>query len=353
VTLRLITPSQKVTSADVAPADDFEFFGACDLPSPDTINIDVAVDAIFKAWGWPLLGGASGRGWSYWSTAGRCAQLFKKTYDVPLDQATRKIDVDYLQIGALFHVLEALYYGGGLGNAYVMPEDSVGRCGGLVTDTLKLAGRRKRFIVPPTAADDLLAGLKAMCEDDSLLSPEIAVVQIGEQLFDRHTAWWDRREDVTPLGVEVFAAHPQLGYTCRYDLIARVGVDDQLLPPGVVVFEKKSAAWIDQKYVEAWNLDGEVLGQFLCWEPSGMAELFGPLAAIVVDVVGKGKTADCQRIVLPPTLPAVKQHERWIRWQQAEINLWRASGAYPQRFMNCRSQYGLCTEFSNCTLGLL
>lgn len=351
MTLKLVP--KKVTSADVAPADDFEIVGACDLPSPDTINIDEAVDSIFKVWGWPLIGGPSGRGWSYYSTAGRCGQLFKKSYDVAVNQTTRKIHVDYLQIGALFHVLEGLYYGGGLGNAYVLPSGADGRCGGLASDLLKLPGRRNRFRVPSTAADDLLAGLKALCEDDTMLSPDIGVVQVAEQIFDRHTMWWDHREDVTPLGVEVFAAHPTLGYTCRYDLIGRVGKDDPMLPTGVVAFEKKSAAWIDQKYIDGWNLDGEVLGQFLCWEPSGMAELFGPLTAIVVDIVGKGKTPDCQRVVLPPTLPAVKQHEKWIRWQQAEINLWRASNTYPQRFMNCRNQYGICTEFENCKLGLL
>lgn len=341
-------------SAAEKEAPDFEMYGVVDLPSPDTINIDEAIDAIFKAWKWPLIGGPSGRGWSYYSVAGRCAQLFKKTYDVPLAAVTdapRTLHPLPLQIGALFHVLEALYYGGGLGNAYVLPSGDDGRCAGIVSDELKLTGRRPRWRIPPTAADDMIAGLKALCEDDTMLSPDIGVVQIAEQLFDRHTAWWDRREDVTPLAVEMRAAHP-LGYTCRYDLIGRVGKNDPLLPPGVVVFEKKSAAWIDQKYVEAWNLDGEILGQFMCWEAGGMRELFGPLAAIVVDVVSKGKTADCQRIVLPPTLPAVRQHERWIRWQQAEINTWRAVGAYPQRFMNCRSQYGLCEQFENCKLGL-
>ncbi len=340
----------------VKPAEEEVFYVG--LPSPDTINIDEAVDAIFKVWGWPLLGGQSGKGWSYYSVAGRCPQLFKKSYDVSVERvvdpnAPRKLHPMPLQIGALFHVLEALYYGGGLGNAYVLPQ-AAGRCGGLVTDSLKLPGRRTRFTVPPTAADDLIRGLKALCEDDSdtMLSPDLSIVQVAEQLFDRHTAWWDRREDVTPLGVEVFASHP-IGYTCRYDLIARVGKDDPLLPEGVVVFEKKSAAWIDQKYVDAWNLDGEVLGQIMCWDSSGMRDMFGPLAALVVDVVGKGKTPDCTRVILPTTLPAVRQHERWIRWQQAEINMWRAAQTYPQRFMNCRSQYGLCEEFENCKLGIL
>lgn len=328
-------------------SDDFEIFGAVDMPSERTINIDQAVDKIFEMWGWPLLGGPSGRGWSYYSTAGRCAQLFKKSFDVAPEALTRRVHAPALQIGALFHVLEALFYGGGLGDSYVLPER-----GGLITESIKLPGRRRRWRVPPTAADDLLAALKALCDSDEP-SPDLSVVLEAERIFDTHTNWWGDREDVTPLGVEIFARHPQIGYTCRYDLIGRVGNNDPALPPGVVVFEKKSAKWIDEKFLEGWSLDGEILGQIMCWEPSGMAELFGPLSALVVDVVSKGKTPDCRRIVLPKTLPAVQQHERWVRWLEAEIHTWRAIGVYPQRLMNCWTRYGRCEEFENCVLGLV
>ncbi len=325
---------------------DFEIHGVMDPDPSTTVNIDQATAAIFERLGWPLLGGPSGRGWSYFSVAGRCGQLFKKLHDVEPGRLTEKIHGEPLQIGALFHTLEALYYGAGLGEAYVLPER-----GGLVSEEIKLAGRRKRFQVPATAADDFLNELKALCDSDKP-SPPASIIQQAERCFDIHTNWWGDREDVTPLGVEVFARHPKTGYTCRYDLIARVGKNDPELPEGVIAFEKKTAKWIDEKYLEGWNLDGEVLGQIMCWESSGMAEMFGPLAALVVDVVSKGKTPDCRRVVLPPTLHAVQNHEKWVRWTEAEIHQWRALGAYPQRFGNCWGRYGRCEEFDNCVLGL-
>jgi hypothetical protein len=334
------------------PGGDFEFHVDVDLPSESRINIDEATDLIFKENDWPLTGGPSGRGWSYYSVAGRCAQLFRRTYDVPAELATKKVHGSPLQIGALFHTLEALYYGAGLGEAYVLPEmGGTGRAGGLVSEELKLAGRRKRWQVPPTAADDFLRALRRLIDSEAP-SPDPAVVNEAERLFDLHTNWWGDREDVTPLGVEVFARHPQLGYTCRYDMIGRVGPNDPVLPKGVVIFEKKCAKWINEQYLSGWSMDGEILGQLLCWKVSGMEEMFGPLEAIVIDIVSKAKTPDCRRVVLPPTLPSVATHAKWVRWLDAEIQMWRATGAYPQRFGNCWGRYGLCEEFGNCANGL-
>jgi hypothetical protein len=324
---------------------DFEIFGVLDPLPEQTINIDEATDRVFGAFNWPLLGGPSGRGWSYFSTAQRCGQLFKKSYDVPPEKLVRKVNAQPLQIGALFHTLEALYYGHALGNAFVLPDRQ-----GLVTERLALPGRRRRWSVPDGACDALLEALRTL--KDGEREPDATVIDEAERLFDTHTNWWDNREDVQPLGVEVFAQHPKLGYTCRYDLVARVGTHDPELPEGVFIFEKKTAKWIDEKLLESWQLDGEVLGQILCWAPSGMEKLFGPLSGVVVDIVSKGRTADCRRVVVPPTAPAVAHHEKWIRWVAAEIEQWRAIDAYPQRFANCWTRYGRCEEFQNCTLGL-
>ncbi len=326
---------------------DFEIFGAVDLPSEHAINIDEAVDAFFKVQGWPLVGGPSGRGWSYFSAATRCGQLFKKSFDVAADGLTRKIHGQPLQIGALFHTLQALYYGAGLGNAAILPDRK-----GLVSEEIRLKGRRTRWTPPQTAADDLLRALKALCDDDTAPSPDRFVVEEAERLFDAHTNWWSDKEDVTPLGVEVFAEHARIGYTCRYDLIGRVGVNDPFLPPGVYVFEKKTAKWIDELYLEGWALDGEILGEIMCWEAGGMPEMFGPLQGVVLDVVSKGKVPECRRIVLPPTLPAVEQHKKWIQWTAAQIQQWRAIGVYPQAFGNCWTRYGRCEQFENCVTGL-
>lgn len=325
---------------------DFEIFGAVDMPHENAISIDRAIEAVFDVKKWPLFGGASGRGWSHFSVAQRCPQLFKKLYDVPVT-GLRGVAPMPLEIGTLFHTLTGLYYGAGLGNATLLPER-----GGLVSEAIKLRGRRTHFQIPPTAADDLLQALKLLCDDSDAPSPNADVVREGERLFDAHTNWWDNREDITPLGIEVFARHEKLGYTCRYDFIGRVGLTDPFLPPGVYAFERKTAKWIDEQYLEAWSLDGEVLGEIMCWNESGMAEMFGPLAGVVLDVVSKGKVPECRRIVLPPTLPAVGKHRKWIQWTMGQIAQWRATGIYPQNFGNCHTRYGRCEEFQNCAMGL-
>lgn len=328
---------------------DFEMFGVLDDVDPDgTISIDEAVDGIFNQRKWPLLGGPSGKGWSFFSVAQRCAQLFRKLYDTPAEQLTKALPGAPLQIGALFHVLMALYYGAGLGNATVLPDR-----GGLVAESIKLPSRRRRFTVPPTAADDLIAVLKELCNSDRP-SPRLDVVLEAERLYDAHTNFYGAgREDVTPLGVEVFAAHPQLGYTCRYDMIGAVGENDLVIKtPGVFIFERKSTKWIDEKYLEGWALDGEILGQLMCWKPSGMEATFGPLAGIIIDVVSKARLPECRRVILPATLPAVGQHERWVRYCNSQIHLWRAMGIYPQSYANCWGRYGRCDQFDNCVLGL-
>ncbi len=324
---------------------DIDLTGVVDLLPSDTLNVDEAVDAIFTAKKWPLLGGPSGRGWSFWSASLKCGQYFYRSYDAP-DARVRKLHAEPLQIGALFHVLSALYYGGGLGNAYVVPER-----GGLLAEEFARRGRQRRWKVPPTAADELLVALKAMCEEPDLPAPSLGIVLEAERIFNAHTNWWDHREDVTPLGVELFAAHPHLDYTVRYDMIARVGKDDPTLPPGVYIFEKKSAKWIDELYLEGWRLDGEVLGQLMCW-PGSMEKLFGKLEGLVVDVISKGRVPEARRIVIPPGTPAIAKHEKWIQLQGAQVQQWRALKVYPQNFANCYGRWGRCSEWQNCVAGL-
>ncbi len=93
---------------------DFEIPIAADLLDTAAMPIDEAVDQIFAEKGWPLLGGPSGRGWSFFSTAQRCGRLFQTTYDVPGGTNAHRQTLGGsvpapLQIGGLFHVLEALY----------------------------------------------------------------------------------------------------------------------------------------------------------------------------------------------------------------------------------------------------
>lgn len=366
-------PKLAVEPASV-PTKDFDVPIAADLLDDGTaMAIDEAVDAIFVEKGWPLLGGPSGRGWSHFSVAQRCARLFQATYDSQGDgNAHRKtlggVVPAPLQIGALFHTLEALYYGVALGdNALVMPDRK-----GLCAPAFRGPGRSKLWPSNPNAADELLVALKAMCGvSDTALeeqlkasvgqtplpeaparAPSLSVILEAERLFDAHTRHWGKVEDVTPLAIEWFAADEQLGYTCRYDAIMRVGDKDPIIPPGVYIFERKTAKWLDESYLESWTIDGEILGQIHCWHHSDCERRFGKLDGVVMDVVSKGKIPECRRIVIPPDIPMAQAHARWIEMTKASISLWRALRVYPQSFANCFGRYGRCSQWSNCALGL-
>jgi hypothetical protein len=311
----------------------------------ELINVDAAVDVAFKEFGWPLLGGPSGKGWSYISVAQRCPHLFAVTYDRRGADGESTIHPRPLQVGALFHTLVALFYAGGMDSAAIAPDR-----GGLVLP--ELAPRIKRcWKVPATAADMLLDRLKAMAQGEGQ-GPDLNIVLETERLFDAHSDYWPRNEDVEPLAVEWFAGSPELDYTCRYDFIGRVGPHDPYCHhPGVWIFERKSAAWLNEAVLNGWTLDGEILGQLRLWEPSGCAERFGELRGICVDVITKEKVPRFHRVYLPPMLPAVGQHDRWVRFTQAQIHTWRAVGVYPQSFSNCFGRYGRCPQYDNCALG--
>lgn len=352
MTFRL--PALRVVPDQAEPVgEDFTISSPEGLVAPSTITIDEATDRAFKKLGWPRIGGPSGMGWSMWSIAERCAELFYQRFDAPEAEvgalARPKWHPEPLQIGALFHTLSGLFYAGGFGAATILPDR-----GGLLAPSINSGARRRKvWDVPPSAADDFLHELKQMCNQpgENVEAPALPIVLEAERLFDVHTAYWaDGNEDVEPLGVEVFARHPELPYTCRYDMIGRVGANDKLLPAGVVIFERKTARYVDQKYIDSWTIDGEIMGQLLTWQASGAEARFGKLAALCVDVVTKGRFPEVRRIVIPPTRPPVDRFRRWIQHRAAQVALWRATNVYPQSFGNCYGRYGRCELFSQCSL---
>ena len=344
------------------------------LVDDSTMSIDEATDLIFTARDWPLLGGPSGRGASYFGVAQRCARLFQVTYDSGgVNEGARQQLVGGavplpLQIGALFHTLMALYYGAALGPSSFVEANR----GGLCALAFRRAGRAKLWPSQPHAVDEFLEALKEMCgAGEGALeanlkasvgqapvpeapgrAPSLAVVLEAERLFDAHTRHWGKVEDVTPVAVEWFAGDPNLGYTCRYDMLGRVGDKDPVIPPGLYIFERKTAKWIDEESLEGWSMDPEILGQLLLWKPSGCEERFGLLTGLVMDVVSKAKIPECRRVIFPPELPPVNVYAQWIEWAKAQIATWRALKVYPQSFANCWHRYGRCHEWKNCALGL-
>jgi hypothetical protein len=180
----------------------------------------------------------------------------------------------------------------------------------------------------------------------------------AERIFDAHSFHYgEGREDVEPLAVEWWAENAAINYTCRYDAVMRIGAnhplcDGKVIKPGAtVVYERKSSAYLSEMAETGWFLDGEVLGQILNWGPSGCEAIFGPLAAVVVDIVTKTKTPKFLQVIVPATLPTVAEHARWIKWTQSEIGMYTAGSFWPKRLTQCFDRWGKCGNWDNCARG--
>ena len=326
------------------------------------IPIDKAADDCCQRLGLPLLGGPSGDGWSKWSVAQQCPYLFQQTFELGDGRERTKPAVP-LQVGGLFHTLLALYYAYGLGDGAAFHY----RRGLLAPSLAPRLHKRGRHAaneiaqIPNDAADQLLAALKlsaAPPSDASVVQvpgPSMSVILEAERIFDAHTQFYgDGQEDVQPLAIEWYAEHEAIGYSCRYDAIVKLDADDPFVREGrlaagsIVAVEHKSAAWLSEWATDGWFLDGEILGQLLCWQPSGCERVFGPLAGLLVDVVTKEKTPKCTRILVSPKPATVAMYEKVIRWQAAELAMYRAIGYWPRRIVNCWRWGKPCGLYQHC-----
>jgi len=318
-----------------------------DAPNDTRMPLDRAVTLASALLGLPQLGGPSGRGWSFIKIAMKCPHLFKQLYRTASIGDRRTTAA--MEIGGLFHTLLALTYGSEMGLCCYRDRGLIKS--DLIKTTFSYDSMTQFSYEAP---DRLLVELKAMCVRAEAyhkpeLGPNLALILEAERLYDAHTNFYGHgNEDLEPLAVEWLARHPKLNYTCRFDLVAKVGPSDPHMPEGIFIIEHKSAKWLSDQVRSGWTLDGEILGQLLCWEASGCAEIFGPLVGLCVDVVTKAKIPDFYRLVLPPKLPPVSRYARWIAQLNAEIATWEATDIFPQRFSSCFDQYGACSEFQNC-----
>lgn len=327
--------------------------------------MDKAIDEACILLGLPLLGGSSGRGWSYYKRGFQCLQLFQGRNIEGIEEGPQ---TEPLQIGGLYHVLHALFYGVGLGNAGYYER-------GLLAQHID-RGYNRIGELPAVAADLLLAQLTRRAREAEaaqvqgaqepdpetgevlppVVGPSLKCILEARRLFDAHTTHWDTREDVTPLAVEWLTQHPTLPHTCRYDMIGLVGKRDPLLPPGTYIFECKTARTLTDSVQEGWYLDGEILGQLMDWGPSGCEALFGPLAGLVVDIVTKEKTPTCHRVVVPAASPAVREFERSLRKLLIDLDYAQLTGYYQKSLNACWENRGSrserrCVRFDRCRSG--
>jgi len=273
---------------------------------PVTEPIDDVFARIFESYGMPRLGGASGRGWSSYAALQRCMYLYKMRYVV--EGRVRGRAPRYLDMGSTVHTLLALHY--------------------------------LQMMTPGPLTPDVLR--------EELLASNVSAQMVMDswRLYEAYASYYDN-DYLTPLAVERLAEGDE-GVTCRYDLLARVEEARPGVVPGVFVCEHKTSSRFDQSTLEGWKNDGEVIGQIMVYQQANLAEIYGPLQGVIVNILGKQKVPQFTRVVVPVQAWQSEAHAHDLRMWRALEQMARVTNAWPRSRAGCVGRYGLCELFDHC-----
>jgi hypothetical protein len=276
----------------------------------ETITIDQALAKAFALLKEPVMGGATGQGWSRYRDLQTCPYLFYAKHVRHIDPGDGS---PARSVGAVAHAFLALYYKGMM-----------------VADTPE-----------PGALCDLLLQVGALP----------SVVNEAWRCFEAYANHWESIPDyLEPLAVEQLATDPETGNTCRYDLIARVQDHAKAsgVFPGVYIVESKFVGRLDQGNVEGWHLDGEVIGQAMIWPKARLTKKYGPLQGIIMNLTIKTKVVGFERIVVQSPTRHLKRQSRDLAVWRAHEQMYRATGTWPRSLASCIGRFGLCDYFYHC-----
>lgn len=275
--------------------------------------VRVALPLAFNDQGYAYPGGAStGRGWSSVSTFQRCPYLWARKYVEGVVDAS-PYESPALAFGSLIHAFLAVYYTRQQDDSY----------------TLDLTQLR----------DDLI---RRGVDSSTVLG--------AFSLFDSYKLTYpDDNWDV--LAVEYDLKDPRSNDSCRFDLIAYLpeAIGDR--PAGTWIVEHKTASRFDKATIEGWVNDGEVIGQQALWSSLGLHHRFGPLQGTIVNILGKQKTPQFHRQVVPVVDGNIASHRDDLRRWAGLIQLAKSTGCFPRSRTSCVNRWGLCSEWDHCAGG--
>jgi hypothetical protein len=274
-------------------------------PDPNIRSFDDVMNEIFAHFKLEKMGGASGRGWSSHATFQRCPYLFKLTYL----EGQRGAPSSALTTGSAFHSFLALHY------SWMLDEN---------------------WPLTPHIAKEMLITLGA--------EPK-AVIE-AFRLYEAYSYKYEN-DYLTPIEMEAWAQDPD-GNTCRYDLIAEVTQAQPGVMPGVYIVEHKTAARFTADALEGWRNDGEILGQIMIWKRAKLDKKYGKLRGTIVNIVGKQKTIQFHRTIVPAQKWHVTQHMEDLKMSTALQQMYAATGVWPKFRANCVTKFGLCNFFDHC-----
>jgi hypothetical protein len=276
------------------------------LPTHEFKPIDDVLVDVFARHNMGRLGGASGRGWSSYATFQRCPYLYKVKY-VDRERGTPALA---LETGSAFHTFMALHY------TWMLDEHLT--------------------LTPEVCREELL---------DNGARPE--GVLAGWQCYDNYRLHYEQ-DYIYPLGIEEFAEGDH-GNTCRYDLIARVDKPQPGIIPGTYIVEHKTAARFTMDLLQGWHNDGEILGQIMVWKQAKLDKKYGKLRGTIVNIVGKQKKPQFERVIVPAQAWHVREHTQDLQLWNLYQQLCRTTDNWPKARNNCISKYGMCDLFTHCS----
>lgn len=278
-------------------------------PAADTISMEKAIEAVFAEYNVPKLGGASGKGWSWYSTMQKCWHLYKRKF-VDGDRYKPGIAGPALEVGVLLHALLAVYYSQWITDGY------------------------------PLSPLALYEGVMKMGALPDRVGNAWRLMEAYETRYEQ--------DYFRPLAVEEWAADPVTGNSCRYDAIVDVTEPPLGMTPGTYICEHKTASRFDATVTDGWRNDGEVIGQMMLWEPSGMREKYGECQGVIVNMLGKQKIPQFTRIIVPPQSWQLDSHAQELKIWRAMESMNAATNTWPRSRANCVTKFGFCDYFEQC-----
>lgn len=282
------------------------FISFDDVGSTSGKQLEEETRELFESLKLPYPGGASvGRGWSSQASLQSCPWYYKRTY---IDG--RKSSTKAMNIGTLVHLGLAVDYLGMRPEGYGLTSSE------LYTLLLERSTTRGLDIVE---ARRLVEAYNAHYENDYFEK----ILSVEESVCDKD------------------------GNSCRWDLVAQVGEGSDLVP-GTYVVDHKTASRFDAGTLDGWANNGELLGEMLHYKNLGFDAIYGDLQGLIVNIIGKQKTPQFARVVLPVNAKLLSEHEDDLKKWNAAREFYKATNFWPKARANCIGQYGKCGLYDEC-----
>jgi hypothetical protein len=139
-------------------------------------------------------------------------------------------------------------------------------------------------------------------------------------------------------------------YSVRYDAIV------QYASGAIYSLEHKTASMIKGDTNATWYADSSIHGQVWAWNQHPLAQKYGPLTGVIMDIATKSKEPEYARFVQHLSPRQLGAHQRNLQyWSLLKDMFLREIGPdseWPQNNKNCWGRYGPCAFVEHCHHGI-